>query len=244
MYFKQKLYIIISIFLLTGFQTEPGGEILPLIIPTKPQVWTVQVSDAAERVQETFNLCNDAIPGVSLLVEQSTPEEIITEPADFVFASDSLDMPESKVFLLYEESFNVVTHFEVPVYSLTMTQMQDIYTGRVTDWSNIDITSSYKGEIQRFGYFEGSDLQGAFEQTLGEDVVGKWHLVPDPEAMLDSIFKTPYAIGFLPEWAVGQSVNIVEIEDRELKLQIIVYSREESTASLNWLRCLHSELNP
>ena len=244
MFYKRIFYIFIIIFLLTGCQTESRGEMLPFMIPAKPKVWTVQVSDVAERVQETFNLCNDAIPGVSLLVEQSTSEEITTEPADFVFASDSLVLPEMNVFLLYEESFSVVTHFEVPIYSLTMAQMRDIYSGRVTDWMNIDITSSYKGEIQRFGYSTGSDLQGAFEQALGEDVIGKVHLVPDPEAMLVSVLKTPFAIGFLPEWAAGQSVNIVELEDGELKLQIVVFSQEESVESLNWLRCLHSALNP
>lgn len=242
MFFKRIFFALIFGVMLVGCQTEPDDELLPLVIPAKPQVWTVQVSDAAEGVNETFKSCDEAIPGVSLLIVEGASQETLTTSSDFLFASDWLIFPEAAAYLLYEEAFIVITHADNPVNSLTIAQLQDIFSGRISNWIDID-HSSYRGEIIRFGYPDGSDLQGAFEQSLKEDVRGQKYLVPDPEAMLVSVSDTPYAIGFLPEWAVDESVNIVEIEDGELRFQLVVYSRVESEQSLNWLGCLHSEMN-
>ncbi len=74
----------------------------------------------------------------------------------------------SQEHIIAVDSLVVITHPDNPVDTLTMEQLRGIYSGEITDWSEVGGNS---GPITLFGRQEASGTRGVFEdRVFGEDV--------------------------------------------------------------------------
>uniref|UniRef100_A0A540VBM4 Phosphate ABC transporter substrate-binding protein n=1 Tax=Litorilinea aerophila TaxID=1204385 RepID=A0A540VBM4_9CHLR len=90
----------------------------------------------------------------------------------------------------------VVVHPSNRVEGLTMTQLQEIYSGRILDWQEVGGTP---GDILLVSREDGSGTRRAFEErVMGDEPVSLTAVVmPTSQDVVEFVAKTPQAIGYV-----------------------------------------------
>jgi len=209
---------------------------LPIEIPSKPEVWTVQISGVAANVAEILPLCTDAIPGVSLLVSESPVMDDVD--ADFVIASEYSVQAQSSNIILAKTDLVVINHLDNPFKEISLQNLQGIYSGEIMNWNETNFLSSYAGDFERISYIENSDLSIVIEQSVGSTLSGKFSIVSDPEGVVKAVSEDVNAIGIVPVWALNSSVKKLSVDAGELNYHVVVSAQNQSEEAQNWLQCL------
>jgi phosphate transport system substrate-binding protein len=106
----------------------------------------------------------------------------------------------------------IVVHKDLPVRNLTIQQIKDIYTGRITRWNQIDPNLPARDIV----VFSRNTASGTFE-VFKEKVLGDAKMSPrvrmleSSMAELETIAKTPFSIGYFGVGYVDQSVKVVSV---------------------------------
>jgi phosphate transport system substrate-binding protein len=90
----------------------------------------------------------------------------------------------------------IVVHSSNPVASLTLQQLQDIYSGRILDWQEV---GGDAGEILLISREDGSGTRSVFEsRVMGETPVSLTAVVmPTSQDVAEYAAKNPFAIGYV-----------------------------------------------
>jgi phosphate transport system substrate-binding protein len=117
----------------------------------------------------------------------------------------ALDKDKVQLYSLAEaEPIVIIGHILVPVDSLSLEQIRDIYRGAITNWGQI---SPVEAPIVIVSREEGADSRVTLERVVG----GEGGIVPAPgiflekttdKAVRDNVSSQPYAIGYVPRNAI------------------------------------------
>ena len=103
----------------------------------------------------------------------------------------------------------VVINPENTVTDLTTEQIAKIFTGEITNWSEV---GGADGEIAVFGREAGSGTRGAFEEILGiEDACAYMNEYSSTGDVIGNVASNPNAIGYASLSAVDESVTAVAV---------------------------------
>jgi phosphate transport system substrate-binding protein len=146
----------------------------------------------------------------------------------------------------------VIMNKSSPVSNLTIAQIKDIYTGVITDWSQI--TGNVKrGKIAVISREEGSGTRGAFEELVGFQgkLLAGANESTSTGAIKASIAQNPEAIGYISLGSVDISVKAISVNGitptnenvkkgtYKIARPFIVLTgknvRPESTAFIDWM---------
>ncbi len=106
----------------------------------------------------------------------------------------------------------VISHVLVPVDNLTTQQIQDIYTGNITNWSEL---GGPDAPIQVYSSAEDSDTRTVFEQTvLGQSgFIANGGIAAEEtsdETVRNAVSSQPYALGFTSQQFAVSDLDIPE----------------------------------
>lgn len=117
-------------------------------------------------------------------------QNIVTGDADIIFAAAPSDEQEqfakdSGVELVYtpigKEAFVFFVNAKNPIENITLEEIQKIYSGEITDWSELGFKGY--GEIKAFQRDEGSGSQSTLEKVME----GKELITPPKEDVIDAM---------------------------------------------------------
>ncbi len=99
----------------------------------------------------------------------------------------------------------VIVHSSNPVSDLTIQQLQDVFSGRILDWQELeepdagDDARKHAGEILLISREEGSGTRTAFEaRVMGDAPVSLTAMVmPTSRDVAEYVAQNPYAIGYV-----------------------------------------------
>ncbi len=99
----------------------------------------------------------------------------------------------------------VIVHSSNPVSDLTIQQLQDVFSGRILDWQELeepdagDDARKHAGEILLISREEGSGTRAAFEaRVMGDAPVSLTAMVmPTSRDVAEYVAQNPYAIGYV-----------------------------------------------
>jgi len=106
----------------------------------------------------------------------------------------------------------VVVHYASPVSNLSMAQIRGIYTGAITDWSQI--TGAKSGAIAVFTREAGSGTRSAFEEMVGftGQLRAGAYEGRSTAAVRSNVSVHPNAIGYISVGAVTEMVRAVNVD--------------------------------
>jgi phosphate transport system substrate-binding protein len=106
----------------------------------------------------------------------------------------------------------VIMNKESPVSNLSIDQIRDIYTGAITDWSQVS-GGTKSGAIAVVSREEGSGTRGAFEELVGFQ--GKLKAGANEStstgAIKAGIAQNPNAIGYISLGSVDDSIKAISV---------------------------------
>ncbi len=124
------------------------------------------------------------------------------------------EYPTLKAIPIALDGIALVTHPVVPVSSLSKEQVRGIFSGQITNWSQVGGPQQSIFIVSRE---EGSGTRTAFEDlAMGQEVISARAIfMPSNGAIRTTIATTPYAIGFLSFGYLDQSVKALAVNGVE-----------------------------
>ena len=125
--------------------------------------------------------------------------------------SELTEFPNLKIFVIARDGIAIVSHPDVPVSDLTVEQVRDIFSGKVTNWKD------FGGEDQNIlivSREEGSGTRAAFEEmVMGEDalIAASAILQPSNGSVRTTVSTTPYAIGYMSFGYLDDTIKTISI---------------------------------
>jgi len=125
--------------------------------------------------------------------------------------SEMVDFPNLKVFVIARDGIAIVAHPDTKVSDLTVEQVRDIFSGKVTNWKE------FGGEDQNIVVVsreEGSGTRAAFEEmVMGKDVMitASAILQPSNGSIRTTVSTTPFSIGYMSFGYLDETVKSLSI---------------------------------
>lgn len=107
----------------------------------------------------------------------------------------------------------VILNIKNEVKNLTVDQIKDIYTGKITNWKEIDPTKD--APIVVISREEGSGTRDAFQEIIGytsEDLIGEALISNANGAIKQTVAGNKNAIGFVSFEYLDDKINVVNVE--------------------------------
>jgi ABC-type phosphate transport system substrate-binding protein len=243
---------LIGFFLLGACQSssEPAPTV-DLSIPTVAVSVALEPWAAASIVAYRDELSAAAAP-VEFRLEAfsaSTGLELTSEAVAEVLIA-GIDPPEDWFAApLGWERIAVIVNPNNPLRSFSVSTLQDIFLGRVSDWERLE---GRAGLIQPVIPLAGDETRTAFGFAVLDQVQYSTasRLAPSPQAMIDIVSEERGGIGFVPEMAMQTGVSIVrvggklpEADNYPLLMQVIAMAPEEPSGAIRaWLGWLQLQL--
>ena len=206
-----------------------------------------------------LNHCASSLPEIGLTTTETTADRLDSTRIDFALRfgaePDPAQNTPSPFFaaVLSSDTIVLVVNPSNPITSLTLQQISTIFSGQVTQWSDLDAQKSTPQPtetglaIQVWSYPAGDDVRQVFDQAFMQGLTPSEqpYLAPDPGAMLEAISKNPGAIGYLLKsqgTAAVRAVNILGNPSFNLTQPVIALSLKEPQGNARqMLLCLQGK---
>lgn len=223
---KKNITLVVSLLIIAALVSACGGTSTPGAPVTDPTTdnSTISVSGSttvqplAEKLAEAFMTENTGIRidvqggGSSVGVKaagQGTSD--IGMASREIKESELAEFPKLNVIVIARDGIAIVANADVTVSDLTVEQVRDIFSGKITNWKDLG------GEDQNIivvSREEGSGTRGAFEEmVMGKDalITASAILQPSNGSIRTTVSTTPYSIGYMSFGYLDDTIKAISI---------------------------------
>ena len=223
---KKNIILVVSLLIIAALISACGGTSTPGAPVTDPTAdnSTISVSGSttvqplAEKLAEAFMTENTSIRidvqggGSSVGVKaagQGTSD--IGMASREIKESELAEFPKLNVVVIARDGIAIVANADVTVSDLTVEQVRDIFSGKITNWKDLG------GEDQNIivvSREEGSGTRGAFEElVMGKDalITASAILQPSNGSIRTTVSTTPYSIGYMSFGYLDDTIKAISI---------------------------------
>ena len=220
---KNKTKVIISLLLITsiifvgcGRKNEEDTTISDKVTVSG----STSVGPLMEKEAEKFKEENEGINvEINQLGSSAGIKDAITGTVQIGMSSRDLKEQEKAEGLIEVEiaydGIAIITNKSNKIKSLTMTQVKDIYTGKITNWKDV---GGKDGAIVVVSREDGSGTRDAFQEIVGytsEELVKDAQIGDGSGNIKTTVSGNEHAIGFISFEYIDDSINAVKIDNVE-----------------------------
>ena len=237
---KRPLWLCIGMLLLSACQP---AVLIPTPAPTQV-IFSIQLTPGLSWLRPAFTSCAD-LSSLGLLVEEIPFRHFDLQLADVGFKWGGELPSQAHGFEISSDQLVVIVNPENQAASLRLEQLQNIYTGKIDNWSEFDPESS-SAEIHFWVNSSQEEAADAFVNTMlnekSSDIEA--YEAPHPTEMRAAIAADSASIGYLPARWVDSSVRVIPISDQPESPQIpvIALTTAQPEGDLqDWLLCVQNQ---
>ncbi len=221
----------------------PTPGIINIYYPAALQPWADKLSGCAENERNAalfFTQADGTVPNLAR-------DDILLAIGDPSKKADALFLAQ-----VGWEQVVVIANQSNPITQLSVDQLDQIFTGRVSTWEN-----GPAGPIQVWVLPPGDPIEQIFTSALGLDrsIAADAMLAPDSAGMLEAVATNKDAIGYLPQSYLGmnyeenaRNVKVIRMDpalDNKLHQPVIAITQQEPSGySRKLLVCVQANSNP
>jgi hypothetical protein len=186
------------------------------------EIVKVEIPSSLSWIIPTINQCNQKVVQAALLFRN--PSESSTDK--MIINIGITNSSERKLFILFQESINLVINKSNPLNKIHASQVFEIYNGKLNSWQRLatncpdclekkDLESLSRNPIQIWSFVPGSTSQKIIESVIldNEVVSPSANIATDERAMAEAIAVNPSAIGILPYHWINDQLKTIPILD-------------------------------
>lgn len=185
---------------------------------------STSVQPYAEILAEEYMVLN---PGSEIDIQGGGSSAGITaaqsQSADIGMSSRSLKEKEKGLWSveIAKDGLALIVNAKNPIQNITLEQVRDIYTAKITDWSEL---GGPKSKINIIAREEGSGTRSAFtELVMGKAEITPKSIVQDSNgAVRQLVADDPNAIGFISMGLVNHEVKALHLDGVEATADNII----------------------
>jgi len=167
---------------------------------------TVDYSFAAASWENDLAACSASTP----LVSELRAADTFDPSADLSLRLGTPNGLNTPAYQVGTETILVVVGRSAGLGPLTLQQAADLFSGRVTDWAQLQPGKA--GTVQPWVFPAGEDVEQLFEAAVlgGAPVSSQARLANTPDEMSAALASDPNAIGLLPgHWKTGNLTTLL-----------------------------------
>jgi hypothetical protein len=200
-----------------------------------PQIIRVAITPAARETGLAVSTCAAGISGAHFEITEVYASQA---QADLVIRLGEPTPASGFAAQIAREDLVVVIHPDNPAGSLTLDEVQQLFTGKIQNWAEI---GGDDAPVQVWSPLPADETRTAFTHGVLENgmIATTAFLAPTPQIMADTIASTPNAIGFLARsWSRGPLTAILP----GVSLPVLVVAESEPQgAARELVVCLQSD---
>lgn len=219
-----------------------GPSLTPQPQPS-PVVFTIQHTPALNVLRDEMNACMNGLAGAGLVVDEQSAPNLIPGESAAVLRWDVQGEQPAFSAVIGQEELVVVAHPENPRDSISLADLQLIYSGGLREWPGAGV------QVAPYTYPAGDDVQLVFESVILNGAVVPdrvTYTAPDPAAVIEAVAADPLAVGFVPRRWMSDGVKelVVDGNESERRFRPLVALAESEPAgpARDWLLCLQERL--
>lgn len=241
---------------------QPTPTNLMVASQRNPAVIELDYSSSLSWLEPAFSTCADTLKTTGLVTHALPTSQLDLTKADVILrlgVPENLASPSVK---LAEERIALAVNFNNPLKTLTPDLARRVFSGEITKWSDLatacpdcfsgELADSLKDQDIQLNFYDANeDIQKIFELGLMASQAparSQAMLIPDTEAMVETLSTRPYAIGILPIHLVKDDLKEISLADFDpavFQNPILAVTNVEADGALRtWLGCLQQVLNP
>lgn len=217
---RSKLLLILAVLLLlflsacqekpTDSLDSPEFETIRLQITPGLTHWLPKVAD-----------CANPLPNFGVLTEILPPRSLNLAQADLILRPGTPAAEDPFVAVMGTEHLVIMGGRDVPMRSLSLGSVQEIFSGQVTYWNDLPEAASQGIQedlpIQTLSYPDGHELHSLFiEKYLASEQPASQPLIFSTTEYLATLFEAnPLAIGYGFESQIPENAQRLRISDLE-----------------------------
>ena len=182
---------------------------------------STSVGPSMELIAQKFEEKNQGVSvEVQLLGSSAGIKNTIEDVSEIGMASRDLKEEEKSAGLIETEmaidAIALITNKNNPIKDLTLSQIKDIYTGKITNWKELGGNDAPIVVVSRE---DGSGTRGAFEEIIGfeSSELVKDATIGDGSGNIKSTVEgNENAIGYVSGSYVDENVNLLTVEGKEM----------------------------
>ena len=212
---------------------ESSLEVVDLQISPALDHWLPQIAD-----------CADGIPAFGVYTRVLPVSESETETPDLLIRLGPRRDEDVHVAVLGMETITIVTGSEVPISSLSITSLQHIFSGEITNWGQVPEISEAEPNldqpIQTLSYPDEHPLRLLFREVfLGENDISSQPIIFSTLDRINQVLEDePYAIAYLLESQIPANANSLEItgfDPQAAQRLVLAVTQQEPQGNLRQL---------
>jgi len=180
--------------------------------PTMPEITRIGTTPSfTHMVDGWLTFFNDTYPDVYIAVDVFPDKnglEALEQGEIATFITGNLPNENRFITPVGIDAVAVIKNPSLNVNDLNREELRDLFTGRITDWEQLEISS---GAVEVVIPLRGDAVRNKFKEIILRDdafATGAF-LGPTPSAVVELVTSTPGAIGFLPlSFAGGEDLHI------------------------------------
>ena len=152
-------------------------------------------------------------------------KDAINGLSDIGMSSRELKSEEAsllKATTIAYDGIAIITNKNNPIKNITIDEIKDIYTGKITNWNQIQ--DGEDSPIVVVSREEGSGTREAFQEIVGyksEELISNAMIANATGAVKQMIIGNKNAVGFVSFEYLDDEVNVVKVENVEPKAELV-----------------------
>lgn len=187
---------------------------------------STSVGPLMEKIAEAYESENNGITiEINQVGSSAGIKDTINKVSEIGMSSRELKEEEKKEVngtVIAYDGIAVITNINNTIKNITIEQIKDIYTGKITNWKEID--GGKDSEIIVASREDGSGTRDAFQEIIGytsEELTGNSMIANGNGGLKELVVGNENAIAFVSFEYLDDSVNVVNVEGVEAKAELV-----------------------
>lgn len=177
------------------------------------------------KIAEKFEAANNVSIEINEVGSSAGIKDVINGVSEIGMSSRELKSEEAsavKATTIAYDGIAIITNNNNPIKNITIDQIKEIYTGKITNWNEIE--GGKDAPIVVVSREEGSGTRDAFQEIIGyksEELLQDAMIANATGAVKETVAGNDNAIGFVSFEYLDDKVNIVNVENIEPKAEFV-----------------------
>lgn len=187
---------------------------------------STSVGPLMEKIAEVYEEKNsEVIIEINQVGSSAGIKDTINKVSEIGMASRELkdeEKNEIKGTVIAYDGIAVITNIKNPIENITMEQIKDIYTGKISNWKEID--GGKDAQIVVASREDGSGTRDAFQEIVGyssEELTNDSMIANGNGGLKELVVGNENAIAFISFEYLDDSINSVKVEGIEPKANLV-----------------------
>jgi DNA-binding transcriptional LysR family regulator len=210
-----------------------------------PDIWKVKISNSLSWLEPAINTCTLAQPGKGAIIIIEG-EDLI---ADIILQWNTEIPAGGSIAEIGWDELSIVVHPDNPLQTLSIEELQSIFSGKIRSWEEVNQPRQVSGEIEAWVNPPEDEITKGFIDIFSFQPSRnpQNHVAPSASTLRQAISSNPLAIGYLPAHWLDNSVRSIPVQgipSENLRRPILgLFPQEPMGPTRIWLTCLQDAMS-